>query len=230
MTILGVAMLLAGCVRGAIGEAGEEPGGFGPAAGELDASSPVVEPTRTADDSGVSRDAAEEANVVEASSGEPEDASVAVDGAATDSAARDTALDAAPAVDAPTLVWRKANLTWYTSYPDPGSEECIEYSGCTWAGQFAALPGVQPESWVKANNIAAVHGKDFETYKLKTLRLRQGEKQIDVKVYDMCADSDCTGCCTKNSSTTGFLIDIEKYTAERFGTSSGIVDWACLDC
>lgn len=95
---------------------------------------------------------------------------------------------------------------------------------------FAALPDEQPESWVKANNIIAVHSKDFKTYKLKTLRLRKGSKSIDAKVYDMCADSDCSGCCTANSKETGFLIDIEKYTKERFGVEDGIVEWACLDC
>lgn len=144
--------------------------------------------------------------------------------------AADTGIGGASAAGGGTAVWRTADLTWYTSYPDPGSEECIEYNGCTWAGYFAALSEKQPESWVMANNIAAVHSKDFEQYKLKTLRLRQGEKQIDVKVYDMCADSDCSGCCTANSASTGFLIDIEKYTAERFGTKSGIVEWTCLDC
>jgi hypothetical protein len=127
-------------------------------------------------------------------------------------------------------VWRTANLTNFTSYPDPGSEECIKYSGCEWAGQFAAVSGKMPESWVAANNIAAVHSKDFAKYKLKTLRLRQGTKTIDVKVYDECADSDCSGCCTANSKSTGFLIDIESYTAARFGTGDGIVEWVCLDC
>jgi hypothetical protein len=126
--------------------------------------------------------------------------------------------------------WRKANLTNYTSYPDPNSEECIEYNGCTWAGQFAALEGVQPETWVAANNIAAVHSKDFPTYRLKSLRLRQNGREIDVKVYDLCSDSDCDGCCTENSSTTGFLIDIESHTAKRFGSGDGIVEWMCLDC
>lgn len=142
---------------------------------------------------------------------------------------------ASPGTEAPpgeptNLVWRQANLTNYTSYPEPGSEECIKYNGCMWAGQFAALNGKQSEEWVRSNNIVAVHGKDFAMYKLKTLRLRQGSKQIDAKVYDMCADSDCSGCCTRNSSQTGFLIDVEKYTMERFGTGSGIVEWACLDC
>lgn len=127
-------------------------------------------------------------------------------------------------------VLKQASLTWYESYPDPGSDECIKYNGCTWAGQFAALSGKQPESWVKATNIAAVHSKDFSTYKLKTLRLQQGSRQIDVKVYDMCSDSDCDGCCTRNAGPSGFLIDIEKYTAERFGTRDGTVNWMCLDC
>lgn len=128
------------------------------------------------------------------------------------------------------LVWRQATLTNYTSYPDPGSEECIAYNGCTWAGYFAALSGQQPESWVRANNIVAVHSKDFAKYKLKTLRLRQGSKTIDAKVYDMCSDSDCSGCCTRNAQPSGYLVDVEKYTMQRFGTGSGQVEWACIDC
>jgi hypothetical protein len=132
----------------------------------------------------------------------------------------------------PTGTWRLANLTNFTSYPDPNSEECIKYNGCTWAGQFAFVSGTQPESWVMANNIAAVHSKDAGTYKLKTLRLRQGTRQIDVKVYDMCSDTDCNGCCTTNANAggIGFLIDIEKYTMQRFGSGSGVVEWMCLDC
>ncbi len=134
--------------------------------------------------------------------------------------------------DTSNLVWQEANLTWYTSYPDPNSEECIEYNGCMWAGYFAALPDKQTEEWVETNNIAAVHSKDFEAYKLKTLRLRQGDKQIDVKVYDMCSDSDCDGCCTQNATQNGlnFLIDVESFTKDRFGTGAGIVEWTCLDC
>ena len=83
-----------------------------------------------------------------------------------------------------------------------------------------------------ANNIAAVHSKDADQYRLKTLRIRQGTRQIDVKVYDMCADSDCGGCCTTNANAggIGFLIDIEKYTMQRFGSGSGVVEWMCLDC
>lgn len=131
----------------------------------------------------------------------------------------------------PALVWKKADLTNYESYPDPGSEECLEYNGCEWAGMFAALEDKQTEEWVKANNIIAVHEKDFKKYKLKTLRLKKGTSEIDVKVYDMCSDSDCNGCCTKNSKGTGFLIDIEKYTKKRFNNvSDGVIEWACVDC
>jgi hypothetical protein len=131
-----------------------------------------------------------------------------------------------------TLTWHKANLTNFTSYPDPGSEECIAFNGCMWAGQFAFVSGTQSLSWVMAHNIAAVHEKDASKYALKTLRLKQGTHQIDVKVYDECADSDCSGCCTENATQNNlnFLIDIEKYTMQRFGTGDGIVDWACLDC
>jgi len=128
------------------------------------------------------------------------------------------------------LTYRRANLTNFTSYPDPGSEECVEFNGCMWAGQFAFVEGQQPESWVMSHNIAAVHSRDAGTYQRKTLRLRKDGRQIDVTVYDMCADSDCSGCCTANSRETGFLIDIEKYTAERFGVGDGIVEWACVDC
>ena len=128
------------------------------------------------------------------------------------------------------LTWKQASLTNFTSYPDPGSDECVKYNGCMWAGQFAAVDGKQTEAWVMAHNIVAVHSKDFATYKLKTLRLRKDGHEIDVTVYDECADSDCSGCCTENAKPSGFLIDVEKYTAQRFAVGDGQVDWACLDC
>ena len=128
-------------------------------------------------------------------------------------------------------VWHQANLTWYTSWPEPGSEECIEYNGCTWAGYFAGVDGQMTEEWVKEHNIIAVHEKDWKKYKLKTFRLRMNGSTIDAVVYDMCSDSDCDGCCTENAGDIGFLIDIEKYTRERFdGNGDGVVEWTCLDC
>ena len=128
-------------------------------------------------------------------------------------------------------VWHQANLTWYTSWPEPGSEECIEYNGCTWAGYFAGVDGQMTEEWVKEHNIIAVHEKDWKKYKLKTFRLRMNGSTIDAVVYDMGSDSDCDGCCTENAGEIGFLIDIEKYTRERFdGNGDGVVEWTCLDC
>lgn len=128
-------------------------------------------------------------------------------------------------------LWNRALLTWYESYPEPGSEECIKYNGCHWAGYFAGVRGQQPESWVKERNIIAVHEKDWEKYQLKTFRIKKNGVSIDAVVYDMCSDSDCNGCCTKNAGKVGFLIDMEKYTKERFGNQGeGLVQWICLDC
>ncbi|OWV24130.1 hypothetical protein B7988_14240 [Fibrobacter sp. UWB1] len=131
-------------------------------------------------------------------------------------------------------VWNRAALTWYTSWPEPGSEECEDYNGCTWAGWFAGLEDQQTEEWVSEHNIIAIHEKDWNTYKLKTFRLRKGGYTIDAVVYDKCADSDCDGCCTKNAGELGFLIDIESYTCERLsGTKDGcdgVIEWTCLDC
>ena len=93
-------------------------------------------------------------------------------------------------------VWHQANLTWYTSWPEPDSEECIEYNGCTWAGYFAGIEDQMTEEWVSQHNIIAVHEKDWNQYKLKTFRLRMNGSTIDAVVYDMCSDSDCDGCCT----------------------------------
>ena len=120
-------------------------------------------------------------------------------------------------VDEGNLTWRDANLTNFTSYPEPGSEECQDFNGCEWAGRFAFVDGQQTQEWVMAHNIAAVHSRDSNNYALKTLRLRLDDHRIDVTVYDECSDSDCDGCCTRNASQTGFLVDIESYTAERFG-------------
>ena len=133
-------------------------------------------------------------------------------------------------VDEDNLQWRSANLTNFTSYPEPGSEECEDFNGCEWAGRFAFVEGQQSEAWVMQHNIAAVHSDDADEYALKTLRLRSDDRRIDVTVYDLCSDSDCGGCCTRNAAETGFLIDIESYTAERFGVYHGIVEFACLDC
>ena len=145
-----------------------------------------------------------------------------------------SAMESTAAEPAADTVWNKANLTWYISWPDPGSEECVVYNGCEWAGYFAGLPDQQSEEWVSEHNIISIHEKDWGKYKLKTFRLRQNGRTIDATVYDKCADSDCEGCCTQNAGELGFLIDIESYTCERLsGTKDGcdgVIEWTCLDC
>src|SRR5689334_336166 len=51
-------------------------------------------------------------------------------------------------IDEGNLVWRRARQTYFTSYPDPGSEECQEFNGCKWAGYFEYVNGQQTEAWV----------------------------------------------------------------------------------
>jgi hypothetical protein len=138
--------------------------------------------------------------------------------------------DAARPPDPDELEWRQARLTNFTSYPEPGSDECEDFNGCKWAGYFAFVDGRQSETWVMNHNIVAVHSRDGDEYGLKTLRLRKDGDEIDVTVYDVCSDSDCSGCCTRNAAETGFLVDIESYTRDRFGHGDGNVEWACLDC
>jgi hypothetical protein len=129
--------------------------------------------------------------------------------------------------DDPALVWKSANKTNYESYPDPGSAECIEFNGCTWEGQFAGCNGKKPESWVMAHDIVAVF-PDFATLKLHDLCLRKGNKIIVVTVLDTCGDSDCDGCCTENRGDADQLIDLEKYTNQRWGVPDGRIEWADL--
>ncbi len=125
------------------------------------------------------------------------------------------------------LVWKSANKTNYESYPDPGSPECIEFNGCTWEGQFAACDGKKPESWVMARNIVAAF-PDFQALALHDLCLRKANETIVVTVLDTCADSDCDGCCTENRGDADQLIDLEKYTNQRWGVADGRIEWADL--
>lgn len=195
----------------------------------IPASSSVVIPVSSSVDAPTSSSTVTSASVPGPDSSISNTSSSNIEGVVTSSSSEIVAKSSSSAVA--DTVWHQANLTWYTSWPEPGSEECIEYNGCTWAGYFAGVDGQMTEEWVKEHNIIAVHEKDWKKYKLKTFRLRMNGSTIDAVVYDMCSDSDCDGCCTENAGEIGFLIDIEKYTRERFdGNGDGVVEWTCLDC
>lgn len=125
------------------------------------------------------------------------------------------------------LTWKTGHKTNYESYPDPGSPECVEYNGCYWEGQFAGCGGKKSEAWVEEHNIAALF-PNFNDYKLHDICIRSGTKTMVVTVYDTCGDSDCNGCCTKNKGSKDALVDLEKYTNQRWGLGDGSIEWADL--
>jgi hypothetical protein len=125
------------------------------------------------------------------------------------------------------LTWKTARKTNYESYPEPGSEECVVYNGCEWAGWFAGCENQQTEAWVESHNIAAFF-PNFGTYELHDICIRQGDKTMVVTIYDTCGDSDCSGCCTENKGSADALIDLEKSTNQRWGLPDGQIEWADL--
>jgi hypothetical protein len=127
--------------------------------------------------------------------------------------------------------WRTAQLTTFTSYPaccpnspvyDPNAptDECDDYSGCKYMGEFAAI-GKKSFSYVKSHDLVAFYddsdrsGKNFmKNYGGKTIRLKKNGKTFDALIADTCGNNDCNGCCTKNSKK-GFLVDMEYWTTIR---------------
>src|SRR4051812_15503516 len=134
-------------------------------------------------------------------------------------------------VEAAATGWRTAQLTTFTSYPaccpkspvyDPHApkDECDDYSGCKYMGDFAAIDH-KSFSWVKSHDIIAFYddadrsGKHFnKNYGGKTIQLKKGSKTFNALIADTCGNNDCDGCCTQNSKH-GFLVDMEYWTAER---------------
>jgi hypothetical protein len=155
------------------------------------------------------------------------DTTAAHDTGAADTASSDgdTGEPGSPCDD-PALVWHSGNKTNYESYPDPGSKECTEFNGCDYLGQFAECENTMPERWVMAHDIVAVF--PLADLGLHRLCLRSGDARIVVTAIDTCSDSDCDGCCTENLGAAEALIDLEKYTNERFGIEDGAIEWADL--
>jgi hypothetical protein len=132
------------------------------------------------------------------------------------------------ACDVPALTWKTGSKTNFTSYPAPGSAECIQYSGCMYEGEFAGCDQTEPLAWVMSHNIVAAF-PDFDALKLHDLCLKSSTgKTIVVTVLDTCGDSDCNGCCTQNKGTADELIDVESFTDMRWGVPDGRIQWADL--
>jgi hypothetical protein len=130
--------------------------------------------------------------------------------------------------NSPGLVWKTANKTHYTSYPVPGSEECIKFNGCFWQGKFNTCGDtlVKTKAWVMTHNIIALF--PLKDYGLHNICVKGGGKTIEVTAYDTCGDSDCSGCCTQNKGSADALIDFESYTDKKAGIGDGKVMWADL--
>jgi hypothetical protein len=127
--------------------------------------------------------------------------------------------------------WRTAQLTTFTSYPaccpnspvyDPNAptDECDDYSGCKYMGDFAAI-GHKSFSYVKSHDLIAFYdnsdpdGANFnQRYGGKTIRLKKNGKTFTALIADTCGNNDCSGCCTQNSQG-GFLVDMEYWTTLR---------------
>ncbi len=132
---------------------------------------------------------------------------------------------------------------WAGQFTYFGADSCTSDSQCASGQKCMTGPtGTEPLScrfpaaWVNRHNIVSVYKRNampahWDQYKGHILRLEQGTNKVDVWVLDTCGDSDCNGCCFDNADpTTGELRDIESATVNRFGTSSGTVRWACIDC
>jgi hypothetical protein len=129
------------------------------------------------------------------------------------------------------LEWKTARKTTYTSYPDPESEECVVYNGCTWAGWFAGCDNKQTEEWVASQSLAALFLNQAEgagEYMHHELCIRSGDKTMIVTVYDTCSDTDCDGCCTENKADKDALLDLESATNTAWGLPDGAIEWADL--
>jgi hypothetical protein len=130
----------------------------------------------------------------------------------------------------------KAALTYYESYapccpendnydPNADTEECDKYSACDYSGDFAVL-GHKSMDYVKTHNLVSFYddsdpdGKHFmKNYGGKKIRLVKDDVTFDAIIADTCGNSDCDNCCHKNAKSTGYLVDVEYYTAiNNFGS------------
>ena len=113
--------------------------------------------------------------------------------------------------------------------PSASKEECEDYSGCKYAGQFAGVDGKLSPAEVEKRNIVAFYDDKNQkscgdecawwdkNVKGKKIMVRNPENgtTLTVEPLDTCGNHDCKNCCSKNSGG-GVLIDFEIFTAKRF--------------
>uniref|UniRef100_A0A7S1B7J5 Cellulase n=1 Tax=Corethron hystrix TaxID=216773 RepID=A0A7S1B7J5_9STRA len=137
--------------------------------------------------------------------------------------------------------WNSASWTWYHSYapccpdspnydPEYPTTECDLYSACKYTGSFA-YAGKRDYDWVGQNDIIAFFSTngDNASYENKKIKIKAKSQTVTAWVLDTCGDNDCNGCCTKNSQPSGYLVDMESHTVERYfgglNEVSGEVCW-----
>lgn len=155
--------------------------------------------------------------------------------------------------------FRSGYATYYHSYPPccknapnydsrASQDECTDYSGCKYMGEFAGVKGKLPIDQVKKRNIVAFfddkyqrNAKQNQTWwsanvKGKKLEVRNPStgKTMIVEALDTCGNYDCRsegkyGCCTENAlKGDGVLIDFEINTSKRFwegAPRNGKIQW-----
>lgn len=144
--------------------------------------------------------------------------------------------------------YQEAVGTYYVSWPNPGSKECVANSGCKWAGLFhhpkltagppqgPCSPGAKlldggdgtvrcrwPESVVSQWRLASTWENDSSllNQQLEIFIQSTPQRKVLVNVGDVCSDADCDGCCSNNTGKGAYkLIDIEKFpVAQLLGIS-----------
>lgn len=104
------------------------------------------------------------------------------------------------------------------------TEECDLYSACEYTGLFAALNGVQPIEFVQNHSLVAFFNRSdanntefYTNYANKNVTLVYNDTLVfRAEIVDMCGNTDCNGCCSANSAPSGYLVDLEFYTAQRY--------------
>ena len=105
---------------------------------------------------------------------------------------------------------------------DPNLCNTRIFNGVTYRAQCLAGDGGSfevacrwPESTVRQWDIAATWDRDPALLgRTIEVRVQGRDRIVRVNVLNVCADSDCNGCCSRNAANGAYkLIDLEKWSA-----------------